>query len=110
MKVREDARLKVREFVRAPLESNGLVISPATLPDVLQRVALLARSTVGETAGVSISLARDGFASTSNATDEVVRELDNVQYNDGVGCSSYSLGHGGRHDRVRDSQWRRDGL
>ena len=94
----DDARLKVREFVQAPLESSRLVISPATLPDVLQWVVFLARSVVGETAGVSISLARDGLASTSNATDDVVRELDNVQYTTALAPASTQCA---RADRSR---------
>ena len=45
----------------------------------------LARSTVEGVDGVSVTLARDGKLTTSHATDDLVRELDGVQYQDGDG-------------------------
>jgi GAF domain-containing protein len=60
-------------------ELHGVVITEQTLDDVLAQVLVLARSTVDGTEGASVSLMRDGTFFTSNASDDVVLELDAVQ-------------------------------
>jgi GAF domain-containing protein len=75
------------ELAEALAELNRVVITEMTLDDLLAQVLVLARSTVSGTDGASVSLTRDGTYCTSNATDDVVRELDAVQYeNDDGPC------------------------
>jgi GAF domain-containing protein len=63
------------------LEQLGAVLlSEHSLNDLLQLVVTLARRTVPGVDGVSVSIARDGKLLTSNYSDDVVRELDHVQY------------------------------
>jgi hypothetical protein len=75
------------ELAEALAELNRVVITEMTLDDLLAQVLLLARARVSGTDGASVSLTRDGTYFTSNATDDVVRELDAVQYeNDDGPC------------------------
>jgi GAF domain-containing protein len=67
-------------------ELHGVVITEQTLDDVLAQVLVLARSTVNGTEGASVSLMRDGAFFTSNASDDVVFELDAVQYESDGPC------------------------
>lgn len=73
------------ELARALAELKRVVITEHTLEDLLGQVVTLARSTVHGVDGASVSLREDGALFTSNMTDDVVRELDVVQYehNDG---------------------------
>src|SRR5215210_5875387 len=66
-------------------ELHGVVITEQTLDDVLAQVLVLARSTVDGAEGASVSLMRDGTFFTSNASDDVVLELDAVQYDSNAG-------------------------
>jgi GAF domain-containing protein len=62
-----------------------VLLAEQTVEDLLSTVVDLARSTVRDVDGASVSLARNGHLTTSHATDDVVRELDGVQYRDGNG-------------------------
>jgi GAF domain-containing protein len=62
-----------------------VVLGEQTLEELLTTVVRLARTTVRGADGVSISLADRGALTTSHATDDIVRELDGVQYRDGTG-------------------------
>jgi GAF domain-containing protein len=73
------------ELVRTLSELTRVVISEQTLDDLLQRVVGLARSTVDGVDGASISLRHDGGTFTHNATDDVVRNLDIIQYENSEG-------------------------
>jgi GAF domain-containing protein len=66
-------------------ELHGVVITEQTLDDVLAQVLVLARSTLNGAEGASVSLTRDGNYVTSNASDDVVLELDAVQYENDAG-------------------------
>jgi GAF domain-containing protein len=63
----------------------SVVLAERTVEDLLGTVVDLARSTVRQIDGASVTLSREGRLTTSHATDEVVRELDGVQYRDGDG-------------------------
>jgi GAF domain-containing protein len=62
-----------------------VVLGEQTLEELLSTVVRLARSAIPGVDGVSISLADRGALTTSHASDDVVRELDGVQYRDGTG-------------------------
>jgi GAF domain-containing protein len=61
------------------------VLEPEALDALLGTVVTLARATVGGTDGASVSVARGEGYATATATDDVVRELDAVQYQDRSG-------------------------
>jgi GAF domain-containing protein len=67
--------------LRPPTE----VLDPDTLDQLLRTVVSLAQATVGSADGVSVSLAANGGFVTPSATDDVVRELDSVQYQERSG-------------------------
>jgi GAF domain-containing protein len=64
---------------------SGLLLAEQTVEELLQTVVGLATSTVPRADGVSVSFAQDRRLTTTHATDDVVRELDEVQYRDGKG-------------------------
>jgi GAF domain-containing protein len=59
---------------------GGVLLSERSIDELLDLVVSTARISLQGTDGVSISLSRDGTLLTSHATDDVVRELDHVQY------------------------------
>ncbi len=59
---------------------GGVLICEHSLDDLLELVVALARRTLAGVDGVSVSLSRQGKRYTSNSSDEVVNELDEVQY------------------------------
>src|SRR5258708_5785278 len=73
----------------------GVVLSEETLDAVLEMLVSLAVSTIPDVYGASVSLARHGELVTPNATSEVVRRLDGVQY---------EAGHGPCVDAIRTGQ------
>lgn len=68
------------ELTQALSELSRVVISEQSLGDLLRQVVFLARSTVHGADGASVSLTHDRGAFTSNSTDEVFRDLDDIQY------------------------------
>lgn len=61
-------------------ELGAVLLTERSLDELLELVVSLARRTIRGADGVSVSLSRDGRLLTSNSSDEVVRELDEVQY------------------------------
>ncbi len=63
----------------------GVVLGEETLDAVLELIVSLATSSIPDVYGASVSLARQGQVVTANATSELVRDLDAVQYDAGRG-------------------------
>lgn len=59
---------------------GAVLLADHSLDDLLDLVVVLARRTVPGADGVSVTLSRNGTMLTSNFSDDVVRELDSVQY------------------------------
>jgi len=68
------------DVVRGMAELGGVLLSEQTLDDLLELIVSLARSSLGGADGVSVSLLEAGVPITTNSSDDVVRELDGVQY------------------------------
>ena len=68
------------ELVRSAAELGGVLLSEQTLDDLLQLIVSLARSSLAAADGVSVSLLEAGKPVTSHFSDDVVGELDRVQY------------------------------
>ena len=67
--------------LRTSLEQlSSVLLAEQTVEDLLGTIVDLARATVRGADGVSVSLVQDGRLTTSHATDDVVLELDDVQY------------------------------
>lgn len=66
-------------------ELSAIVLAERTVDEILGTVVGLARDTVDGADGVSVSLAVGDRLTTSHATDDLVRELDGVQYREGDG-------------------------
>jgi GAF domain-containing protein len=64
---------------------SGVLLAEQTVDEILGTVVELAKTTVQGADGVSVTVVEDGDMSTSHATDDVVRELDGVQYRSGDG-------------------------
>lgn len=73
---------------------NRYFIGDATLQDTLSRVSELARTAVGNTDQVGITLVVDGKPGTYVFTDPEIEEVDQAQYETGDGpcLNSYSTG------------------
>ncbi len=59
---------------------SGVLLAEQTVDKILGTVVELAKTTVQGVDGASVTLVQDGRMTTSHATDDVVRELDGVQY------------------------------
>ncbi|MEA3217430.1 MAG: hypothetical protein QOJ19_3586 [Acidimicrobiia bacterium] len=59
---------------------GAVLLGEHSLDELLDLVVVLARRTVAGADGVSVTLSREGTMLTSNFSDDVVRELDSVQY------------------------------
>ena len=68
------------EVARGMAELGGVRLSEQTLDDLLEFIVSLARASLGGADGVSVSLIDAGVPITTNSSDDVVRELDGVQY------------------------------
>jgi GAF domain-containing protein len=66
-------------------ELSNVLFADHTAEELLETVVALARRTLGGADGVSVSLLGAAGFTTSNASDDIVRELDGVQYRDGEG-------------------------
>lgn len=82
------------ELALVLLELNRFVIDKQALAELLQQLTLAARSTVAGADRASVSLQHDGSVFTSNASDDVARELDDVQYASDEGPCLDALRHG----------------
>jgi len=88
-------------------EAAKLMNAPATLDDTLDAITRAALSTVPGFSHVGISIAhRDGRIETMSATDQLVWELDNVQYSlqegpcyDSITSGKVTVVEHARHDQ-----------
>jgi GAF domain-containing protein len=62
-----------------------ILLSEQSLDELLQMVVDLARRSVPGVDGASVTLVRDGRMGSSNCSDDVIRDLDRVQYQAGAG-------------------------
>ncbi len=77
------------------VQMGSLLLTEETVDRVLQLVTELTERTVHSASAVSVTLNEAGNgARTSNASDEVARRLDEVQYGSGVGPCLEALGTG----------------
>jgi GAF domain-containing protein len=81
----------------------GVVLGEETLDAVLEMVVSLAVSAIPDVYGASVSLARDGQLVTANATSELVRELDALQYAEDHGPCVDATRTGDRQHAVGDA-------
>jgi GAF domain-containing protein len=78
----------VSDFVEpsgSPPALAEILLSEQSLDELLHVIVDMARHTVPGIDGASVTLLRDGRMVTPNFSDEVVRELDHVQYQSGAG-------------------------
>lgn len=69
------------ELARVFARMSGMFLSEATVADALSTVTSLAKDTVVGSTGCGVSLLdRDGRRTTSAATDSLVEQLDDLQY------------------------------
>jgi GAF domain-containing protein len=74
-----------RHLLRSLRELGTLTVAEHTLPEMLQKVVGIAKDGVVGTAMAGITLEVDGEYRTAVFTDEVVAEVDSVQYTTGIG-------------------------
>lgn len=68
-----------------PPNLNEVLLGEQSLDELLALVVGLARRTIPGVEGASVTLTRDGRMVTANFSDAVVRELDEVQYQNNAG-------------------------
>jgi GAF domain-containing protein len=78
--VANDAEQTVSPQAASVAELGAVLLTEQSLDQLLDLVVALARRSVDGADGVSVSIMQHGSLRTSNHTDEVVNELDQVQY------------------------------
>jgi len=92
------------EIAQALIEASRMMNAPPTLDQTLEAITSAALATVPGFTHVGISIThRDGTIETKSATDELVWELDRVQYELGEG-PGYDAIHGGGVTVVDDAR------
>ena len=90
----EPVESRTLERTRAALDELGLTLLDAeSTQSVLQKVVNLVRGVMPDGADASITLVRDGRATTAAYTGELARDLDELQYERGHGpCMEVAIG------------------